>query len=140
MSKDNNTAKDSNVVEMSEFNGFKLLGRINWLDIEYNSETAKPITKIILAKKVPKTENKYESFTITFFNTKNDNVAERLAEVCKKEDYIRVVGKIGNSKFTPKGQDKEVTRLELIGWNFKKVEWCAEKNCYIDCEPLKKAS
>jgi len=85
-------------------NSFELLGRINRLDFRY-SDSGTCFAKIMLEKKKPK-KDEYESFLITFFNTKNDNTAERLAETCKKGDYIRVKGQLGINRYAPQNSDK----------------------------------
>lgn len=120
-------------------NEFSILGRLNWLNIQYyDNGTCKTI--IYLAKKLPPTqvsrlpsnhkpEDEYETFTITFFNTSRDNVAERLADECKQGDYMRIKGKLSVYKLE---NSKPV--LKLIGWNFKRVEWDAETNKYVDIE------
>lgn len=122
-------------------NEFKLLGRLNWLKIQY-FDNGTCMTNIYLGKKLPpslvarlpanhKTEDEYETFPIVFFNTKNDNVAERIAEDCKQGDYIRLNGKLGINTY--QGKDgKKYSKIELIGWNFKKVCWDAEQNKYVD--------
>jgi len=119
-------------------NKFELLGRINWLDIKYN-ESGSCFTKIILAKKKPKSDVKkqyrtddYESFPIVFFNTRNGNTAERLAENCKVGDYIKVNGMLTINKYSPKDSDTVHTKIELLGWGFKQVMWNSEENKYID--------
>ena len=85
-------------------NKFEILGRVNWIEIKY-SEKGSCFTKILLAKKLPK-KDEYESFPITFFNTKNGETAERLAETVKEGDYIRVTGKLGINRYIPKGQTR----------------------------------
>ena len=112
-------------------NSFELLGRINWLDIKY-TDSGTCFTKIMLAKKKPKTDNKYESFLITFFNTKNDNTAEKLANICKKGDYIRVKGQLGISRYAPKNADKVQEKIVLTGWTFVPVAWDDEQKKYVD--------
>jgi single-stranded DNA-binding protein len=110
-------------------NKIELLGRLNWLDIKYY-DSGTCVTKILLARKLPN-KDEYESFPIAFFNTKNDNTAERLAEECKHGDYIRIVGKLRMSTYTTKDNRKQ-SKLEIIGWNFVKVQWDAEQNKYVD--------
>ena len=92
-------------------NSFELLGRINWMDL-ISTESGSVITKIILAKKKPKSDE-YESFPITFFNTRNDNTAERLAEECKVGDYIRLKGQLGITNMHQKMQIKFKKKLCL---------------------------
>lgn len=124
-------------------NEFKILGRLNWLKIQY-FDNGTCMTNIYLAKKLPpslvsrlpsnhKPEEEYETFPVVFFNTKNDNVAERIAEDCRQGDYIRINGKLGVNTY--QGKDgKKYSKIELIGWNFKKVRWDAETNKYVDLE------
>ena len=111
-------------------NSFEILGRINWLEIKYN-EKGTCFTKIILAKKKPKVDE-YESFPITFFNTKKDNTAERLAENLKVGNYVRVKGKLGINKYAPKDATKIQEKIELTGWAFTQVAWNNEENKYVD--------
>lgn len=111
-------------------NSFELLGRINWMDL-ISTESGSVITKIILAKKKPKSDE-YESFPITFFNTRNDNTAERLAEECKVGDYIRLKGQLGINKYAPKNADKVQEKIMLTGWSFVPVAWDSEQNKYVD--------
>ena len=111
-------------------NSFELLGRINWIDFKI-TDSGTCFTKILLAKKKPKSEE-YESFPIVFFNTKNDNTAERLAENHRVGDYIRIKGQLGISKYVPKNADKVHDKLVLTGWSFVPVVWDAEQNKYVD--------
>lgn len=111
-------------------NKFEILGRVNWIEIKY-SEKGSCFTKILLAKKLPK-KDEYESFPITFFNTRNGDTAERLAETVKEGDYIRVTGKLGINRYIPKGQTRVKEDVELIGWGFQKVKWDSEQNKYVD--------
>lgn len=113
-------------------NNFSLLGRINWLDCKY-TEYGNCITKIILAKKKPKSDE-YESFPIVFFNTKNDNTAEKLAEYCKVGDYLKITGQLGINRYAPKNSDKVQEKISLTGWSFVPVEWDSGQNKYIDKE------
>lgn len=70
-------------------NEFKLLGRLNWLQIQYlDNGTCK--TTIYLGKKKPKIDE---------YETKDM---------------------------------KKRRKIELIGWNFKKVQWNAALNKYED--------
>ena len=118
-------------------NKFEILGRLNWLKIQY-FENGTCMTSIYLSKKKPNANdsddaNNYETFPIIFFNTKKDNVAERITEECIKGDYLRVVGKVGiNTYQTQDGRKKN--KVELIGWNFKKVRWDSENNKYVDID------
>lgn len=111
-------------------NKFELLGRINWIYINY-SESGSCFTKIILAKKKPKSDE-YEAFPITFFNTRNDNTAEKLYEQCQVGDYIRINGQLGINKYAPKNADKISEKIELTGWNFVQVAWDSQQNKYVD--------
>ncbi len=113
-------------------NSFELLGRINWIDIKY-TESGSCFTKIILGKKKPKSDE-YEGFPIIFFNTKNDNTAERLAEKCKVGDYIRIKGQLSINKYAPKNADKVQERIALTGWSFVPVAWDGEQNKYVDIQ------
>ena len=111
-------------------NSFELLGRINWIKIQY-TESGTCYTKIILGKKKPNSDD-YEGFPITFFNTRNDNTAERLAEQCKVGDYIRIKGKLGINRFAAKNADKVQEKIDLTGWTFTQVAWDSELNKYVD--------
>ena len=113
-------------------NSFELLGRINWLDIKY-TDSGTCFTKIMLAKKKPKSDE-YESFPVIFFNTRNDNTAERLAEYCKVGDYIRIKGQLGINRYAPKNADKVQEKVALTGWSFVPVAWDSEQNKYVDIE------
>ena len=129
--------------KVEKMNEFKLLGRLNWLKIQY-FDNGTCMTSIYLAKKLMpaqisklpanhKAEEEYETYTIIFFNTQKDNVAERIAETCKQGDYLRVSGKLSINNYSSKDEKKR-KKLELIGWNFKKVCWDGENNKYVDCE------
>lgn len=115
-------------------NSFELLGRINWIDIKY-LESGTCYTKILLAKKKPKTDE-YESFPIIFFNKKDDDIAERLAEQCKVGDYIRLKGQLGINKYAPKNAEKVQEKISLTGWSFKQVVWDSNQNKYVDVEEV----
>jgi single-stranded DNA-binding protein len=110
-------------------NEVKLLGRVGKIEIEYK-ENGTVITTVNLGVKNRKKE--YDNFYITFFNTKNKDTAELLADQVKEGDYIRITGELTVDKFTPKNSDKAVYKTKLIGWGYKKVRWNDEKRTFVD--------
>lgn len=110
-------------------NEVKLLGRVGKIEIEYK-ENGTVITTVNLGVKNRKKE--YDNFYITFFNTKNKDTAELLADQVKEGDYIRMTGELTVDKFTPKNSDKAVYKTKLIGWGYKKVRWNDEKRTFVD--------
>ena len=110
-------------------NEVKLLGRVGKIEIEYK-ENGTVITTVNLGVKNRRKE--YDNFYITFFNTKNKDTAELLADQVKEGDYIRITGELTVDKFTPKNSDKAVYKTKLIGWGYKKVRWNDEKRTFVD--------
>ena len=78
------------------------------------------------ANNIDETKN-YETFSVIFFNTKADNVAERIAEDCKQGDYIQITGIVAKNKPSPDKPEE----MQIVGWNYKKVIWSSEKKKYV---------
>jgi len=116
-------------------NKFELLGRVGKVDITYK-ESGTCFTQISIGvtngKKNTEGKKLYDNFYITFFNTKNSNTAERLAEEVKEGDYIRVEGKLTDNVYTPQGAEKPKHSLQLIGWGFCKVVFDEATRKYVD--------
>lgn len=108
-------------------NEFKIIGRVNF--IEYKVfESGLCLTRVLLSKKV---KEEYQTYPITFFNTKDYECANEIAENIKKGDYIKATGKLNINKFKTKtGQDVE--NIELIGFGFKKVVYSESEGKYIE--------
>ena len=107
------------------------MGRLNWKEIKY-FESGTCRTKILLSKKRPKANNadetqNYDSFPIIFFNNKNDNIAERIAEDVSEGDYVHIVGTLTRNQ--PKNKTSKET--EIVGWDFRKTKWSNDKNKYV---------
>ena len=106
-------------------NRFSLAGRIGYIDMKW-TDTGKPRTTINIG--VKKNKDEYDNFFITFFNNKNRNLAEELAEDVKKGDYIRVSGSLNVNKF----QGKET--IQCTGWGYKHVEFDKEAKKFVDVD------
>lgn len=108
-------------------NRVELVGVVGYVDIKY-TENGTAITTISVGfkngKKREDGKDDYDSIFIKFISGENSKtrVAEEVAE-CSKGDYIRVIGSLKVDKFTPKGSDKAVEKLSVIGWKFSKVEY-----------------
>ena len=112
-------------------NNFNLIGRVNYIDIKY-LDSGKCLTRVLLSKKVNSTGDKekdYASFPVTFFNTRNKNVAEDFGENVKKGDYVQVEGKLQINSYKGKSGDN-ITTIELIGFDFKKVRYDENQKYY----------
>lgn len=103
-------------------NQVNLLGRVGWKDFKY-TENGTAIATINLGVKRGVT---WDNFFIKFFNTKTRNLAEEIGEYLKEGDYIQVTGRLVESKFTPAGSDKEISKIEIVGSNFKHVRFNEE--------------
>ena len=107
------------------------MGRLNWKEIRY-FESGACRTKILLSKKKPNANNpdetqNYDSFPIIFFNNKNDNIAERIAEDISEGDYVHIVCTLTRNQ--PKNKTSKET--EIIGWDFRKTKWSNDKKRYV---------
>ncbi len=108
-------------------NEFKLTGRVNFIDIKF-LDSGKCFTRVLISEK--QKDDTFVSYAVTFFNTKNYNAAEDIAEKIQKGDYIEARGKLNISKFTDKyGQNRE--QIELIGFDFNKVQWDETARKYV---------
>lgn len=112
-------------------NYFELVGRVGWLECSC-TENGTIITKINLG--VKKNRDTYQNFFITFLNKCDSKrpVAEKIADECRKGDYIRVKGSLNVDKFTPKNSDKEVEKISLTGWAYNLVEFDEGRRCFVD--------
>lgn len=109
-------------------NNFEIIGRVNFIDIKY-LESGKVYTRVLISEK--QKDDTFSTFPITFFNTKSENTAEKIAETCQKGDYIKAKGKMNVDKFTDKfGQNRE--QISLMGFEFNKVVWSDAEKKYID--------
>lgn len=111
-------------------NKVELAGRVSYINKEEKSGTV--ITKVCIG--VKKNKKDYENFFVAFFNSEKQPTAELIAKQVKKDDYIRINGKVSINKFKPNGLDKEVERLELVGWGFKKQMWNDNERKFVDIE------
>lgn len=109
-----------------ESNSFELIGRSNYVDIQYK-ETGTIVTRTLIGKK-RKNEEEFDSYGITLFG----DIAEEFAEKVKKGDYVHVKGRISVNKYTKDG--KTVEKLELVAYDFKKVKYDVDSKQYIVLE------
>lgn len=108
-------------------NEFKIIGRVNFIEFK-TFESGLCLTRVLLSKKV---KEEYQTYPITFFNTKDYECAFEIADKIKKGDYIKATGKLNINKFKTKtGQDVE--NIELIGFGFKKVVYSESEGKYIE--------
>lgn len=112
-------------------NQFTLLGRVGWIDIKF-SEKGTGVTTINLG--VKKNKESWNNFFIKFFNTQKNELADKVMNTIREGDYVSIVGKISNSKFTPQGSEKEVSKIELVGWKCERVEYDELRECYVAVE------
>ena len=114
-------------------NQFVLLGRVGWKDEIKFFENGTCKQTIQLG--VKKSQDKYHNFFISFFNTPMRQTAEEVCNIVKVGDYIQVTGKIDENVFVPAGMDgqkdekgnqKTVSQTNLIGTNYKFVQWNEE--------------
>ena len=105
-------------------NLFELTGRVSFVDFKsFQSGTVK--TRVLISKKGRK-EGEYESYPVTFFGEK----AEDVYEIVKKGDSINVTGRLAYNKFVDKaGNQRE--QIELIGFEFAKVQFNEKENKYV---------
>ncbi len=121
-------------------NKFELQGRVGFIDIVYkDNDKGTVYTTVNLGIKKNESgnsndEKNWDNVFITFFNTEKRKTAEILAEKVKKGDYIRVVGKISENRYTPEGSDKEKSEVKLIGFGFKKQEYDEMQLEWVDID------
>ena len=116
-------------------NKFELQGRVGYIKIDYvaNEETGKTTVYTTVGLGVKKNENgnNWDNFFITFFNRRK--TAEILADSVKKGDYIRVVGRLSESRYlNPKYSDEERSETRLIGFGYKKQEYDEMAQEWVD--------
>lgn len=109
-------------------NQFTLLGRVGWIDMKY-SEKGVGVTTINLG--VKKNKESWNNFFIKFFNTQKNELADKVMNTIREGDYVSVVGKISESKFTPQGAEKEISKIELVGWKCERVEYDELRSEYV---------
>lgn len=112
-------------------NQFTLLGRVGWIDMRY-SEKGTGVTTINLG--VKKTKDSWNNFFIKFFNTQKNDLADKVMNTIREGDYVSIVGKVSESKFKPQGSEKEVSKIELIGWKCERVVYDELRESYVAVE------
>lgn len=95
---------------------FELMGRVNWSEIKYN-DNGKAFARALIGEKKSNKEG-YNTFPVTIFNTSKRNAAEDFVNTIKKGDYVKVTGMLNMNTWTDKVSNKEVSKLELIAFNF----------------------
>lgn len=109
-----------------------LLGRVGWKEFKY-TENGTAIATINLG--VKRGQDKWSNFFIKFFNTKMKTVAEEIAELVKEGEYIQITGRLVETNFVPKGWEnqldekgnqKTVSKIEIIGQSYRKVYYNEE--------------
>lgn len=109
-----------------ETNKFELIGRVNFIDFQVKT-TGTSYARILVSRKVK--EDKYESFPITLFDEK----AQELADNVQKGDYIYATGRLSVNTFTSK-DGKKVESLQLIGSDFSKVTFDKDKKSFVKAQ------
>ena len=105
-------------------NAFELTGRVSFVDFK-SLESGNTKTRVLISKKGRK-EGEYETYPITFFG----ETAEKVFSNIKKGDSLYAKGKLGYNKFVDKaGNSRE--QIELVGFDFVKVEYDAKANKYV---------
>ncbi len=118
-------------------NEVRLLGRVGSIDLKYNETTAKPVAKISIGvpngKKSDDGKTLYDNFYVAFFNSAKVPTAEKLVEVIKEGDYIRIAGKLTINKYKKNPDDEKYTYdTQIVGFGFKKVIYDDFERKYID--------
>lgn len=109
-------------------NNFELFGKLNWSEIKY-TESGKVITRALVAEKKKGTDD-WQSFPVTAFNTKNKNTAEEFASV-QKGAYVKVAGKLDMNTWTDKTTNKEISRIELVVFDFEEMVFDENQNKFV---------
>lgn len=52
----------------------------------------------------------------------------------REGDYVSVVGKVSESKFKPQGAEKEISKIELVGWKCERVVYDELRESYVAVE------
>lgn len=113
-------------------NRVELMGRVGYIECKFidNDKGSVKTDLNIGIKKESATgndDNDWDNFFVTFWNTDKRKTAEIIAEEIKKGDYVRIVGKLVENRYIPKGleQKKENERSEInvIGFGFKKMRF-----------------
>ncbi len=113
-------------------NRVELMGRVGYIECKFidNDKGSVKTDLNIGIKKENATGNDdkdWDNLFVTFWNTDKRKTAEIIAEEIKKGDYVRIVGKLVENRYIPKGleQKKENERSEInvIGFGFKKMRF-----------------
>lgn len=82
----------------------------------------------------------WHNFFIDFYDSKKSNLAQAVSNELKEGDYIQIKGSLVENRFTPvemegqkdeNGNQKMVSRLKIIGYSYKRVEFNEELNEYV---------
>ena len=67
---------------------------------------------------------------------KKTATAENIAEKIKKGDYIRIVGKLTENRYIPKGleqiKENEKSEINITGYGFKKMIFDDFENTWVE--------
>lgn len=109
-------------------NNFELMGKLNWSEIKF-IDSGKVLTRALLG--VKRGQDDWQSYPITIFNTKTKKTAEEFAEV-KKGTYVKVTGKLDLNTWTDKVTQKELSRIELIGFDFVEMTFDENQKRFVE--------
>lgn len=126
---------------MIQKNRVELFGRVGYIECKFlENDKASVKTDVLLGIKKENatgdSENDWENFFVTFWNTKKTATAENIAEKIKKGDYIRIVGKLVENRYIPKGleqiKENEKTEINIVGYGFKKMIFDDFENTWVE--------
>lgn len=108
-----------------EANKFELIGRVNHIEMKY-FDNGTVLTRTLIGKK-GKEEGEFDTFGVNLFG----KTAEGFGNDVKKGDYVYITGRVSVNKYTNK-EGKTQERLELIGFEFKKVKFDVDAKKYVE--------
>lgn len=105
-----------------EQNKVELIGRVNHTELKEHTNCK--VAKIGIGKKIRGDE--YKTIFVAMFNDE----AVKAYELLKKGDYAYIRGKLSVSTYIV--DEKPIDRLEVIGFEAKKVKYDTDQKKYVE--------
>lgn len=105
-----------------EQNKVEIIGKVNYTEIKEHTNCK--VAKFSLGKRIR--DDEYKSFWVTMFN----DDAVKAYGLLKKGDFAYIKGKLSISTYI--ANKKPIDKLEIIGFEAKKVKYDTEQRKYVE--------
>lgn len=122
-----NTSKYS--AEEIQPSSFTLIGRVCGFE-DFQTKKGHLAVRLKVSRKVMKT-NEYALYTVTFFDSDDNNIASEVCAELEKGDYVGIRGDFRQNKYIPANSQKEIWEIQFTGTYYQKMIYDTEINKYV---------